>query len=409
MKISLDYFAFTTITRIYLNLTNDFPNPALSFCASFLNLLDRSDHAKSGIRPTYNWSLSVLQEEYQKFTIEEIFRLTPDPKQIIKGCQYRYHDYSLTNFNSTDCYKLFNVLKYISGPDICYSFITRKRNSHFSCKKIPKSPLSPFEMYSITLMEQFLCVNEAKLISFIILGEETPPSVSDRFASLIYRLDEESPNKSKANYAFIFGDLYVIQKLPGPYDTRCTHNPGDDEYSCTKKCNNDVYTPYRLASPTDVILEPSNLRPFLVAQKDNVSLIQEIETKLENCGKDCHKPLCFDWYSVSKSMLMPIKRLNSISIASTCPHHPTTQIVFIPKITIIDYIVYLSGCYGIWFGFSVFSLNPFSRKKVARSNTIPQFSVPFQLHRNQIRNMWLHQKQMKTGGKFEHCFHWCKR
>jgi hypothetical protein len=384
MKISLDYFAFSTITRIDLNPTNDFSNPGLTFCALYPNLIDRKDHKKYGIRRVLDWTF--IHEEFEKFTIKEIFRLTPDPETIIKGCQYRYHDYYLTNFNSTDCYNLFKVGKYLIGPYVCFTFTTRERNNHFDCEDIPKSPSSPYEMYSITLVDQFLSINVAKFISFIPSIKIPIPTVSYRFARTVNRFGKHGRDKTMINYAFISGDMYAIEKLPQPYDTRCTHTPGEDEYSSKEKCNNDVYKLYKLASPMDIILKGSNLRPFSVRQNENESLIQEIKTKLKNCKKDCHRSLCSDWYSVSQTIYYPFLRLNSISITSTCSIRPTTQIVFIPKITIIDYIVYLSGCFGIWFGVSVISLNPFSTKKLAKSNALSKGFVPFQAQRDRIKS-----------------------
>jgi hypothetical protein len=247
-----------------------------------------------------------------------------------------------------------------------------------------------------------LSVNKAKFISFIPSINASLPIVSSRFASVIYRLGNDTPDKSKVNYILVAGDLYVIQKLPKPYDTRCTNNRGEDEYSCSQKCNNDIYSHYRLAPPMDVILKPTNLRPFLVAQKDNESLIRQIKGKLENCKMDCHRPLCFDWYSVTQTFPLPFMELNSISIASTCSNRPTTQIVFNSKLTIIDYIVYLSGCFGIWLGVSVISLNPFSRKTLARSNALTKHAVRFQLQKNQ--SSVVKQHQMKRGRKFEPSF-----
>jgi hypothetical protein len=97
---------------------------------------------------------------------------------------------------------------------------------------------------------------------------------------LIYRHPKNSHDKTKVNYVFISGDLFVIQKLPTPYDTRYTENSGDDEYSSDKKGNNDIYSQLRLGSPMDVIPKPTNLRPFLVAQKDNASLIRQIIAQL---------------------------------------------------------------------------------------------------------------------------------
>jgi hypothetical protein len=363
-------------------------------------LLDRKDHKKYGIRPVYNSTSTVQDEEYQKFTIEEIFRLTPDPAKIIKGCKYRYHDYDVTGVNSSDCYSLFNAVKYLAGAYICYVFNTRERNSNFDCSKIPKSPRGGNVMYLITLVEEFVLVNKAKFISFVPSKEVAFPLGSRRFASTIYSFGKDSPYKSKVNYVYISGDLYVIHKLPKPYDTRCTNIAGEDEYSCSEKCSNDVYAQHRLVSPLDVILKPNNFRPFLIAQKDNESLIQEIKRNLEKCSKDCHRPLCFDWYSVTQISSAPFLVLNSISIASTCSNRPTTQIVFTPKITIIDYVVYLSGCYGIWFGVSVISLNPFSKKKIGKSNAHAKLSVPFRLQR-QIQSRLLKQNQMKRGRKLE--------
>ena len=373
IEISIDYFSYKTTSKVFLYTDKKHSNPAVVFCARYTDILNRSRHQEYGIHPFRSDRKSIWGDDMSKLTVKEIFDLTPDPKQVIHGCQYRHHDYDLTTYNSvSSCNKLFRIQKYHEGRFICYQFRTTKQKDEFDCAAIARSFHSPREMYSITLKPLFLQSNLVQLITFIPHADPKDlPLVSRRYYSFHVRwIGQNDYNNSKANYFIISGDTYSLWKQRKPYDTQCMDfdaNMTGTILFCQTQCNIEAFKHHNLLPPNEINLHPSPLKHMSFTTMRNLSLIQDIKERKENCSKKCNVIPCREWYSVTVSQSMPLFLNNSISMSSDCSNRPITSLHFIPRINLDEYLIFLGSCLGTWSGFSFLSLNPFEKKVLIRT------------------------------------------
>ena len=246
-----------------------------------------------------------------KLTVKDVFDLTPDLTEVIHGCRYRQHAYDLTQHNVSSCYKLFQIQKYHEGKFICYKFRTRTLNDQFDCGAIARSFYAAREIYSITLKPLFLQSNYIQLISFIPHADPKDlPLISRRYYSFQLRWtgDENEYNNSKVNYMLISGDTYSMRKQPKPYDTQCMHidaNMTGNIVRCRSKCNIEAFKHHNLLPPNEINIDPLPLKHMTFKMMKNLSLIEEIKERQENCSKKCSLIPCHDWYSVTVSHSEP--------------------------------------------------------------------------------------------------------
>ena len=368
IDISIDYFSYQTTSKVFLYTDKKHSNPSIILCTRYTDILNRSRHHEYGIHPFRSDRKSIWGDDMSKLTVKDIFDLTPDPKEVIHGCQYRHHDHDLTTYNNiSSCYNLFRIQKYHEGRFICYQFRTTKQKDNFDCGAIARSFYSPRELYSITLKPLFLQSNFIQLITFIPHADPKDlPLVSRRYYSLQIRwIGNNNYNNSKANYFLISGDTYSLWKQPKPYDTQCTDvdaNMTGTILFCQSKCNIEAFKHHNLLPPNEINLHPSLFKHMSFTTMKNLTLIEDIKERKDNCSKKCTVIPCREWYSVTVSQSMPLFLNDSMTISSYCSNRPIISLHFIPRINLEAYLVFLGSCLGTWSGFSFLSLNPFERK-----------------------------------------------
>ena len=368
IEISIDYFSYKTTSKVFLYTDKKHSNPSIILCTRYTDILNRSRHHEYGIHPFRSDRKSMWGDDMSKLTIKDIFDLTPDPKEVIHGCQYRHHDHDLTTYNVSSCYNLFRIQKYHEGRFICYQFRTTKQKDDFDCGAIARSFYSPRELYSITLKPLFLQSNLIQLITFIPYADPKDlPIVSRRFYTFKMRWtgNDNEYNSSKANYFLISGDTYSMWRQRKPYDTQCTDidaNVTGDIVFFQAECNIKAFKHYNLLPHNEINLNPSPLKHMSFEMMKNLSLIEDIKERKDNCSKKCTVIPCREWYSVTVTQSEPKLMNGSMTIASYCSNRPITSLHFIPRINLAEYLVFLGSCLGIWFGFSFLSFNPFERK-----------------------------------------------
>ena len=372
-EVSLEYFKYSTTTKVFLHMDNDFSNPSVVFCVRYTDILDRRDYKKYGINPSLSYDYKDWASDMSKLTIKDIFHLTPKADDVILGCQYRQHDYDLTSYNETQCRSLFRVVKYHEGRSICYVFNTQNSDDKFKCHRIARSFYSEGEMYSVTLKQHFLKSGWLQLISFIP-GQVTDlfshlPFASRRYFAPVVRL---TGNKTSTltNYYYLSGDVYSIQRLPYPYDTRCTRNYNESLYACRESCNIHAFKVHDLFPPNEISTNPIPKKHLSFIHIANQSFIKSERNENSCCSLKCTKHECNEWFSVTSAVGLEYTRLGSLTLGSCCSNRPYVAIHFVASISVWDYIIYISSSIGIWFGVSVFSLNPFKNRKSHSYNTM---------------------------------------
>ena len=372
-EISVEYFAYRTSTKVALQLEHKFINPAIILCPRYTDIIDRSNYEKYGIHSKTTFKLSEHLNDMSKLTIKDIFHMTLHTNNSMVGCQFRNNEYNMDSYNRDQCYSMFNVTKYQEGAFICYQFRTRIPDNQFNCEQAALSFHSYNELYSIQLHPRFLLSNRIKVISFIPDATDSLfnlPIISRRFYFTLSRYGSSSPDTSIINYISLSGDVYSITRLEKPYDTACVRNHEETEYACRRKCNIASFKSHDIFPPNEFTIEPLPLKHSKnVVTSLNKTLLRDIESRTQICMMACSEhALCEDWYTVTLANSSPVRYLNTLSISSTCSNRPAVIVEHLPKVMFMDFVMYVSSSFGIWFGFSILSINPF--KKTFRKRKI---------------------------------------
>lgn len=95
----------------------------------------------------------------------------------------------------------------------------------------------------------------------------------------------------------------------------------------------------------------------------NKTLLQDTKTRTDICSKICNQKACKETFSVTDVSSSEYLQNGLISIGSSCSNKPVVTIEYLPRITFMEFVMYISSSLGIWFGISVLSINPFNRSK----------------------------------------------
>ena len=379
LEISIVYFDYKTSTKIVFKLDNKFINPSIIFCVRYPAILDRTKHLKYGILPRYRYNSTERYSDMSKLTIADIFDLTPDASEVILSCEFRenYYQLGLIPYNRTECYSLLHVTKYQEGGFICYQFRTTTADNKFRCAQAALSHNSNKELYFLLLHQRFFASNAIKLISFVPDGKNSSvlsmPIISRSFYDFKLRYASDLPETSKQNAFRIWGDMYSITSLPKPYDTNCVEDKEKGYALCHRRCNIAAFKRHGYFPSNEYTIEPLPMKHLNQEALLNETLVQDIKSKSEACLKKCSRRSCNYWYSVTVTETFLYYNKETIALASTCSNRPSVTIQFLPRITFMEFVMYMSSSLGIWFGISIMSINPFnSRRKCVTKRKVRQ-------------------------------------
>ena len=360
-EICVEYFSYKTNTKVVLLLDDKFNNPSIIFCTRYTDIIDRTNYEKYGIHEKSSYNTTEYLSDQSKLKINDVFDLTPKPEDAMVGCQIHENDY--TKEAKDYCYSLFNVTKYLEGTFICYQFRTKMWDMKFKCDHTVLSYDSFNQLYRISLHLRFLLSNGIKLISWIPNELNclfsSLPYVSRKYHDFSVRFGYDAPDTSKINYIFISGDFHIISRLQSPYDTHCVENQEQSDFYCKTKCNIASFKRHNLFPPNEMTSSSLPMKHFNVETVKNESLIRYVKESSDKCMMQCNSPLCEDWFSVTTTKSYPSKEDGFITISSTCSNRPAIVIQYLPRVTLMELAIYASSSLGIWFGVSIFAINPF--------------------------------------------------
>ena len=375
-QISLTYFAFKTNTKITLRHDNKLPHHSIVFCTLYTDLLDRTNYERYGIHKSRSFNFTEILSDHTKLTISDIFDLTPDPNNTMVGCQIRENSYNVQTYPLDKCYSLFQITKYHEGMFICYQFEAKVVDNKFKCDEAALSYHSITEMYVITLHQRFLLSNLIKLISFIPGGVNQSlinfPLSPRKFFEYLERYGTKAPETSNNNYIRIAGDIYIITRLQNPYDTDCIEDFEKSEAVCRRRCNIALFKKHNIFPPNEVSIKPLPMQHLNSLTLNNGNLLQDLTTGDEKCMIKCNKKSCNEWYSMTTAKTLPYIFNETLTVISSCSKRPITIIQYLPRITFMEFVMFISSSLGIWFGVSVLSINPFisgNKKKETQPRT----------------------------------------
>lgn len=263
-------------------------------------------------------------------------------------------------------------------------------------------------LYSIDIIDKYL--KRARYFKSVIHEQVRNPieSLSIR-TNVKRRFDDEDPGgkedefKNYYRFQMTYATLEIV-RLPSPYDTHCLDYQKSTQFFSAIECRNDCLLnktivetnklPFSITiwnasenykatieygefnDATDSVIEYYARKQSFYMSLMNYKHVSNIDilnpkitatlVNIENeCAKMCFKPDCYDILTMTKVFYDYPKKEKSasdipLSFEVLVPTKPAIKIVHSVKVSWTEYVVSVLSCFGIWFGLSVLSVNPFS-------------------------------------------------
>lgn len=353
-EVSNRYFHYGTKTTVSVDIPSDIPFPILSTCWRFNDILDmdaiesdRGMRLKRWNDQGFDWHEFLVS--VRNFTVADWFKYTPKIENVLErdiGCRIRLRDQLTTmNLDREKCMEYFNVSKYIFTEYMCYRF--------------DPTIDGLMQMYQYTMIPSYSGLIYGLFFDLKSFSHVKKVSQSIHSDSSSYMLDSVlSKSREKTTLALPSSDItyrqfFRIKKEP-PYVPRCsmaTNKFGTEREGHFIMVDKIFRTRYNMITPfVKTYDDGSNLTmPSYIDFENSTfrTILYNVFSEVGYLERACK----FEFY-VSWLVLHDDKEL---SAAIFWPSSETTMILYVPDQELIDFIVYICSCIGIWFGLSVYS------------------------------------------------------
>jgi hypothetical protein len=343
------YFRFLTSSRMTYEVREMEYFQTIVICPRIMDIIDRTDYQKSGI--LQDLQLNQIPK-LAGLTLKTIFKLTPKSDQVIQHCALR--DSKLMRMSDpakedSQCMELFSVSKSVSGERVCY-FITPKYLKNYSVGDV-----SSYLTYQ----------NIAYLVSFgggplerAVLGQFITYLRHENDEPLYSRMFSRFVNKFESNLSRtgvdLFGQSVEIERLPPPYDTQCLE--GHDRQVCYENCLKEKFIQINRVPWSSFIRKPSHLKIFTYPDMRNITNKTFANAAIFECHSACKlRSECHTTFTVTT---LTHHNSNDFYVTSMVPSGPHMHLTSLRYMTIIDFLVQVGSCFGIWLGLSINTLDP---------------------------------------------------
>lgn len=247
---------------------------------------------------------------------------------------------------STDCYKRMNVSKYHHRNMICYKIIPTFVTPGYTLDIIDYQ----FESEGFGVIYYY--VFDKKLLSrvkhFSIYVHE--PDTSDIIDAYVAKY--QTIDNPQFTVSVTYESLY-LKFLEPPYDTKCKVYPSKTTQTdvVLMSIQNDTLSILNKSIPGLMISEPLNSTVIQSSQLQNNETLRNIYGRIVKYHKNRLPGTCDIKTVIPKVTLIPFR---SFVISVTWPDGFHIENSAVPKLVLMEYIIYISSCIGLWFGLSAF-------------------------------------------------------
>ena len=320
------------------------------FCCRLIELLNRSRYTEYGLLPHAPRSIEEIDHELSLLTIKQILELTPPTTGLLKHCTVRNDNLSdIIHLKGRECEQLFKIFKSVNGQQVCYTFTPRYRTK-YSVGNAVSSVRYLYVAYSLDLSQSLRRTVLASFISsFVDTNDIIDPLHSRFFGAKFY--NAKSYNESGF---YIWGQETEVNRLPHPHNTKCI--PGHDRSVCYEKCLADHFKLFNRVTGSGFHHQALDVKMITRKDYENKTLSSLATKAFNTCHFMCRiQTECYTKFS--KTSVVEYKSEN-LTINSMVPSAAHTSVKTVPQLTLVEYIVQVGSCLGVWFGLSIISLNP---------------------------------------------------
>ena len=347
------YFKYQTTSSVDSLGRDSQEHPTLVFCVRYLDLIDQERSKLADIEEN-TFLYEKFLEKLSRLTSKQIFDLTPATDNIVKSCILRNESTDIMEYkDQKSCSQLFSITKLLTGQHVCYFFDSRSKERYF-ISEVASSLTFPNEVYSIYLHRDFLeKFRDILVISYFSGDAIHLPIYSRNFAEKIVR-----PKQMNGAQLFIHAMLTSVKLQSYPYDTDCNPDELGDWMHCFHNCiKKAMKKVHRL--PWSVFIEDGSEAKILSwNDMKNKSILRYFRDERVKCRVLCgHRNSCNYIYTRTKAVLHS-NHYGSFRVSAMTPFGPDIYITANPRMILIEFIVHVGSCFGLWFGISVLSMDP---------------------------------------------------
>ena len=378
--ITITYLAYNVSNSINMEVPKLVDVPSSSFCFSSRLLIDRNSTTfERYVKQPATGTIS--QTDYRqvalRYKVSELFTDTPSVEKLLlpnrpEACLMRNTiDGTSHYFDSNTCPKYVLITKFVYQEYMCYEMTPI---GDFSGQLSYHQTLSQME-YSSAIYQFMLNLNQLtwyRPLDYILMV------VSDNGRNLVDNLRmARRLRQGTGSYLYTFESLDIV-RLPPPYSTKC-YNYETTRLDCVNQCLVQSSIEILKSIPYmavvnefdhyDLNSQQFQLHAWKLSMDTNDTIntyfnmiYKHIETQ---CNTRCESEECH-----SKLMLtLPFgytSRPDILTMRLIVPVKFSTNIEFTPIQTLMDYLVYISSCFGLWLGMSFADLNPLKWVEIVR-------------------------------------------
>ena len=364
--VSNRYFDYKTRTIVELILPIELTFPSISTCWGVNDLLNltmvnfalanRSSYTSNrsqGIIKRWNSTGFDWDEFYSlidDFSMADMFDFTPISNQILDpsfGCRIRLPEkYVPRILNTSTCYEMFEIKKYFEREHICYQFDLIRNDQSIDMIEYTMTP-----GWTGLMFELIFNANIFHTIGMLSLSSHSINS--SHILDSMFSFNQYLTKKAKPSARLHYRQIHRI-KLKAPYQTKCQNFQNGYktglEYMLDE-INNETINELGISIPFIATYNDSANYRKVISYKyfQDENFLTVLNQKMNRSYvKECH--------TIFHITTAEIFDDNDVTILVYWPQDEKLVLKYVPKQDLIDYIVYVCSCIGIWFGLSAFSI-----------------------------------------------------
>lgn len=167
-------------------------------------------------------------------------------------------------------------------------------------------------------------------------------------------------------YQLTFSSL-ENHRLKAPYDTNCVDYKSfmnvSSSIECFTKCTNDMVKKYFgkghfIAITYNTVDTSDENRIINQDEIDDESTAEFLNELEERCVERCSRMDCNQRYTITQVFSDPNNDNVTIKYIVSSPQEPFVTIGAIPRLELLEYLIFVLSSASIWFGFHILMLDP---------------------------------------------------
>ena len=351
-QVSDLYFKFLTSSKAEFQVQEMEKYQTIYFCPRYSDLLNRSRNLEHGLLPQKPKNTEEYLHELSVLTIKQIMDLTPSLDNLIATCMIRDQFSRFNFYDAVGCKHIFKISKFVNGERVCYS-LSPNVTTRYSVGDAASSGIHTRIAYQLKILQ-----NLADTIYLVFISEYShSKQIDGPLNSRIFASAEYNANTLKLSNFFVSGASFKIRRLPAPYDTQC--KPGHDRQRCYENCLRHSFQQINRVTESGFHKDSLQYKMFNSLDHRNSSLWNLALKWYRNCQGSCKLSIeCRTSFSITAVRVFDSFGGAHFALSSMIPNSPHTSLYAVPFLTLVEYIVQVGSCIGVWFGLSVLSFNP---------------------------------------------------